>query len=303
MSAAAGVRSIDAARSYCRQILQTFDHPSYLLAAFQPARSRDAFLALRALNVDLALVPDQVTQVAVGKMRYQFWTETVDRCFKGDPPAQPVAVLLDHVLQSGIQLTKPYLLRIIAERERRIETMQFHNLSALESYAERTYSTLLYLDLESLDIRKPEVDEIAQHIGLSMGIASTLRGIPYYAAKKMVPLPTDICAIHDVKQQDILRLQGKTGASLSGLQDAVFDVATRANDHLISASTKLAALRLKWKELGRLAMLAEVEAVALNAVPSQMFLQRLEKVNFDPTRPSLLKREWTMPYRLWRGFK
>jgi NADH dehydrogenase [ubiquinone] 1 alpha subcomplex assembly factor 6 len=299
----AAYKSVEAARSYCRQVLQTFDHPAYLIAAFQPQKSKDAYLALRALNVDLAIIPDQVSQAAVGKLRYQFWTETVDRCFRGDPPAQPVAILLDHVLQSGVQLTKPYILRIIAERERRIETMQFHNLRALESYAERTYSTLLYLDLESLDIRRPEVDDLVQHIGLAMGITSTLRGIPYYAARKMVPLPTDICATHNVQQQDVIRLAGQTAQALPGLQDVVFDVATRANDHLISAKVKLAALKTTLKEAGQTQRLEEVEAIARNAIPSQMFLERLEKVNFDPTKPSLLKREWTMPYRLWRGFK
>lgn len=284
------LKSVDSARIYCRDILKRYDYPAYLLSTFQPARSVDAFLALRALNVDLALVPDNVSNTTVGKIRYQFWTETVDKAFRGVPPAQPVAILLNHVLEQGTQLTKPYILRIIAERERRIDNMTFPTLSALESYAEKTYSTLLYLHLESLDIRRPAVDDIAQHIGLAMGITSTLRGFPYYISKKIVPIPTDICATHHLRQEDLLRQR-----DVSGLQDAIFEVATRANDHLISARVKMRSLAED------AATKKDAGSVFLNGVPSKVFLERLESFNFDATEPKLLKKEWKLPYRLWYG--
>lgn len=285
------LQSVESARIYCRDVLRRYDYPSYLLSTFQPARSVDSFLALRALNVDLALIPDNVSNTTVGKMRYQFWTETVDKAFRGVPPAQPVAVLLNHVLDSGVQLTKPYILRMIAERERRIDNMTFPNLSALESYSEKTYSTLLYLHLESLDIRKPAVDDIAQHIGLAMGITSTLRGLPYFFSKKIVPVPTDICTKFNLAQEDLLRHR-----EVNGLQDAIFEVATRANDHLISAKVKIRELN-ESAEIKR-----DASGVFLNAVPSKLFLERLEGFNFDATEPKLLKKEWTLPYRLWKGF-
>lgn len=283
-------KSVASARTYCREMLQRYDYPSYLLSTFQPPRSLDTFLALRALNVDLALIPDNVTNSVVGRMRYQFWTETVDKAFRGVPPAQPVAILLNHVLENGVQLTKPYVLRMIAERERRIDNMTFPNLSSLESYAEKTYSTLLYLHLESLDIRKPVVDEIAQHVGLAMGITSIIRGFPYFISKKIVPIPTDVCTKHSLRQEDLLRRR-----DVEGLPDAVFDVATRANDHLISAKVKIREL----KESA--ATKSDASGVFLNAVPSKLYLERLESFNFDATEPKLMKKEWKLPYRLWKG--
>ena len=282
-------RSVASARSYCRDTLRQFDYPSYLLSTFQPTRSLDAFLALRALNVDLALIPDNVTNATIGKMRYQFWTESIDQVFKGTPPSSPIAVLLDHVLENGAQLTKPYILRMIAERERRIDNMTFPSISQMESYAEKTYSTLLYLQLETLDIRKPVIDDIAQHIGLAMGITSILRGFPYFISKRIVPIPTDVCSKFNLRQEDLFRSR-----EVPGLEDATFEVATRANDHLISANVKLQALTKTQEN-------KEATAVFLNAIPSKLFLERLEKFNFDPTEPKLLKREWTLPYRLWKG--
>lgn len=285
-----GLKSVESARIYCRDALKRYDYPSYLLSTFQPSHSLDSFLALRALNVDLALIPDNVSNTMVGKMRYQFWTETVDKAFRGVPPAQPIAVLLDHILEQGVQLTKPYVLRMIAERERRIDNMTFPSLSGLESYAEKTYSTLLYLHLESMNVRRPAVDDIAQHIGLAMGITSTLRGFPYFISKKIVPLPTDICTKHDLRQEDLLRQR-----DVKGLADAVFEVATRANDHLISAKVKIRELK-ESPEIQK-----NANAVFLNAIPSKLFLERLESYDFDATEPKLLKREWKLPYRLWKG--
>ena len=284
-------KSIESARTYCRELLQRYDYPSYLLSTFQAPRSVDTFLALRALNVDLALIPDNISNTTVGKMRYQFWTETVDKAFRGVPPAQPVAVLLSHVQNQGIQLTKPYILRLIAERERRIDNMRFVNLSNLESYAEKTYSTLLYLQLESLDIRKPAIDDIAQHIGLAMGITSTLRGFPYFISKKIVPLPTDICTKYNLTQEELLRRR-----DVQGLSDAIFEVATRANDHLISAKVKVQDLKAD-SEITR-----DIQGILLNAVSPKLYLERLEYYNFDVTEPKLHNKEWKLPYRLWRGF-
>lgn len=283
------------ARSHCLNQLKRFDYPSYLQHSFQPTQlAKDSFLTIRAFNVDLALVPDQVSNTTVGKMRYQFWTETVDSAFKGHPQKQPVAVLLDHILSSGVQLTKPYLLRMIAERERTIDNPSYYALSNLESYAEKTYSTLLYLQLESLDLRKPALDDIAQHIGLATGITNILRGFPYFIGKGSVSLPVEICTKHGLKQDDLLKRR-----DVDGLNDAVFEVATRANDHLISAKVMLKELQEN-KKSAKDAELAR--PVFLSAVPTQMFLARLEKFNFDPTEPKLMKREFLLPYRLWRGF-
>ncbi|BFZ57747.1 hypothetical protein PYCC9005_004800 [Savitreella phatthalungensis] len=322
-------RSLESARKYCLDTLQRYDYPSYLLYGRCPGRGRDAFLALRAFNVDLALVPDQVSQAVVGRMRYQFWTETVDKCFRGTPPAQPVALLLHHVLDTcppNNTLTKPYLLRMIAERETRIDDMSFPTIDKAERYAERTSSTLLYLQLESLGIRLPAVDDCAQHVGLATGLVSLVRGFGYYLERRQVVIPADLCAHAGVRQEDLLRAVGATHNTAtpeslksppaplaaridpqlrSRLQDATFAMATRANDHLISA-----AVRIR-DDLGgkggsqreeKLAKVADdAKSVLLARIPAKLFLERLEKHDFDPTAPALLKREWKLPWRLWRG--
>ena len=325
-----GVKAVESARQYCLQTLKRYDYPSYLLHSSCPARGRDAFLALRAFNVDLALIPDQVSQALVGRMRYQFWTETIDKVFRGSPPAQPVATLLHHcIAEQDVQLTKPYLLRMISERERRIDDMSFATVDQLERYSERTHSTLLYLQLESLRVRVPQIDDTAQHVGLATGIVSVLRGFAYYLEKRQVVIPAEICTNHDLRQEDLLRsvgptsnttsAQGKGSPAMVGarldptlrkkLQDATFTLATRANDHLISADVMLRdtfpALASKLSTSTRATTtgteVSDANSVLAARIPPKLFLERLEKCDFDPTDARLLKREWTLPYRLWRG--
>lgn len=120
--------------------------------------------------------------------------------------------------------------------------MPFPTLSALESYAEGTYSSLSYLALESFHQHSVTLDHIASHIGKATGITAILRGMPLLAfppggaSAGAVVFPLDVCAEFDLRQEDILR----QGSNASGLGDAVFKVATLANDHLITARKMLA---------------------------------------------------------------
>lgn len=51
-----------------------------------------------------------------------------------------------------------------------------------------------------------------------------------------VVFPLDVCAEFSLRQEDVLR----QGSGAAGLSDAVFKVATLANDHLITARKMLA---------------------------------------------------------------
>ena len=84
----------------------------------------------------------------------------------------------------------------------------------------------------------PALDHIGSHIGKATGIAAVLRGIPVVATagSGAVVLPLDVCAEFGLRQEDVIRRPGSAPA----LRDAVFKVATLANDHLITARKMLA---------------------------------------------------------------
>ncbi|KAK8076672.1 hypothetical protein PG994_003944 [Apiospora phragmitis] len=122
-------------------------------------------------------------------------------------------------------------------------------------------------------------------------------------------LPLDVMAEAGLREED-------------GFQDAVFQVATRANDHLITAREMLKNLQAgegpghEYEHRGEAehdhhrhhVMEAEVEGdstkrdirrgfgVLLEAVPASDYLARLEATNFDPF--AVRSGGWKLPWRI-----
>ena len=287
----------------------------------------------------------------MGALRLQFWRDNVNAAFAGRPPKQPVAVLLAHVLDrlsastpSGkLPFSKVWFLRVIDAREKYLNNAPYPNLAALESYAESTYSTLLYLTLQALPLHSIALDHLASHIGKASGIVAVLRGLPLLAfppppnhhsnsaglspgveaqrsgyRQGAVTLPLDVMAEAGVREEDVLR----KGAEAEGLRDAVFKVATRASDHLITARSMLRQLqkgeavdhafegeveeeRQDYAGEGNGKGQSEVErgfGVLMPATSTGLWLKRLEKVDFDIFQEELRRREWTLPWKAYWGY-
>ncbi|KAF2188976.1 hypothetical protein K469DRAFT_564988 [Zopfia rhizophila CBS 207.26] len=338
---------INSARAYCANLIRKYDSPSHILQTFIPEPSRDAYLAIRAFNVDVARVADTTSTPTVGMMRMQFWRDTITKALAGSPPKEPVAILLAKAAEDlyrrsdgHARLSKNWFLRIINTREQYLGNPPYPTLSALESYAENTYSTMLYLTLSALPQASITTDHLASHIGKAMGIATVLRGIPLVAFPPTQPLgtsnsvtgssgptqgavllPLDAMSEANVKEEDVFR----RGSEAPGLRDAVFAVATRANDHLITAREMLASLRSEGQlghefehqndeehrynpqqlNAGPEAQLSNVErafGVFMPSVATQSWLDRLQKVDFDIFHASLRTTDWRLPWKAYWAF-
>ena len=133
-------------------------------------------------------------------------------------------------------------------------------------------------------------------------------------------LPLDIMADAGVREEDVLR----NGSSAQNLRDAVFTVATRANDHLITARQMLQTVRAGGGEdhafehgdeeehvyLPSKSTQAETQAqeverafgVFMPAVSTQLWLERLEKADFDVFSGKLRVTDWRLPFRGLGGY-
>jgi NADH dehydrogenase [ubiquinone] 1 alpha subcomplex assembly factor 6 len=324
------------------------DYSSYILQTFIPPPACDAYLAIRAFNVDVARIADTTSNPTIGMMRMQFWRDTITKALEGSPPKEPVAILLAKAVEDlhrrtdgRGKLSRNWFLRIITTREQNLGNPPYPTLAALESYAENTYSTLLYLTLAALPQTSVTTDHFASHIGKAVGITAVLRGVPMVAfpqasasakqagagsfsgsaSQGAVALPLDVMAESGVKEEDVFR----QGAEAPGLRDAVFKVATRASDHLITAREMLASLRSEGN-LGHEfehqldeehqyssqqlnpsaeAQKAEVErafGVFMPSVATQVWLDRLQEVDFDIFSPKLRTTDWRLPWKAYWSF-
>lgn len=252
-------------------------------------------------------------------------------------------MILLHQVLSRLAETEPHsntssikfwLLRIIATREKHMDNRPFTSLSALEEYAENTYSTLMYSTLAALSVHSTHMDHLASHIGKACGIAAVCRGIPFLASpppsvtspdnaniaprrNPVLLLPLDVMAESGLKEEDVYR----HGPDAEGFRDAVFTVATRANDHLITAREMLKNIRAgeqpdhEYEHQGEEQhdhrdfdpsqqsfepVFRRALGVLLESVPANDYLMRLEAENFNPFT---VKSSWKLPWRLWRANK
>ncbi|KAJ5713226.1 uncharacterized protein N7483_010407 [Penicillium malachiteum] len=341
---------IQGAHKYCVALLTKYDRPSYTLSSFIPAHARTFYLALRALNVSLSLIPETTSSHTIGLMRLQFWRDAVSKILAGNPPKEPVAILLASAIsdlhertEGRARISKGWLTRLISAREQTLTNDPYTNIAALESYAENTYSTLMYLTLSALPMTSVTADHVASHIGKAVGITAVLRGLPLVAFPNPQPqaphgggaatlglsggskpgavmLPLDVMAQAGVKEEDVLR----RGAEAEGLRDAVFTVATRASDHLITAQQMLSNLRAGQDvghdfehegeegheydspDLSRDSPLDEVNrafGVFMPAIGTRLWLDRLQEHDFDVFRPELLRSDWRLPWKAYWAFR
>ncbi|RFU34365.1 hypothetical protein B7463_g2033, partial [Scytalidium lignicola] len=321
------------------------------IAQISSGMARDAYLSIRALNIELARIPDLVSNPTVGALRMQFWRDSVTRTLAGTPPKEPVAILLHTALKSlherypgsSTNTIKVWLMKVINAREQYMNDQPYPNMDALETYAENTYSTLSYLTFAALPLHSMAADHLASHLGKASGIVAVLRGLPLRAfppppnlhsnnagfvealggsaggRQGTVILPLDIMAECGVKEEEVFRL----GADAPGLKDAVFKVATRANDHLITAREMLKNIK-QGNDAGHdfeydgheghqytdssprtNSQFGDVErgfGVLMSALPARLWLEKLEKFDFDVFKPQMLTADWKLPFKAYSVF-
>ncbi|KAJ1983353.1 hypothetical protein H4R34_001339 [Dimargaris verticillata] len=263
---------------YCRHMVQKHDRNQYLASVFFPAALRPAVWGLAAFNLELAMIRDTVSDESIGLMRLLFWKQFLDNLTK-----HPVTLVLNDAIHE-LKLSVSWLRKLITARETNLTHPTYHRLDDIETYAELTASSLLYLQLEMLGIRDVKADHLASHLGKAIGIATILRATPFHAKKRLLYLPLESLAKHKVSQENVFRY-GRT----EGLSDVVFEVATRAHDHLLTAQQHL----------------TDAPPQALRAllltVPIWHYLKRLERYHFDVFDPRLQTTDWRMPFYMWRA--
>ncbi|KAI7858254.1 isoprenoid synthase domain-containing protein [Circinella umbellata] len=261
------------------------DYEGYLCVPFYPRHVRDVEYAIRAFNVELASIRESVSNPNTGKMRMQFWKDTIDKIYKGNPPQQPIALALDAALKHS-QLSSLWFKRIINERMTNLDDHQFMTINDMETYSENTASSLLYLQLESLGIKDVNADHAISHIGKMIGITTFLRSLPFHLSQKRMVLPAQITAKYNISQEEVFR-----NGHVEGLEDAVFEVATAANDHLLTARSMLKSVP------------SDAFPVVLSAIPTARYLEKLEATNFNVFDTSLQRKDWKLPLALWNAHR
>nr|GMD82489.1 NADH dehydrogenase (ubiquinone) complex I, assembly factor 6 [Ipomoea batatas]GME11592.1 NADH dehydrogenase (ubiquinone) complex I, assembly factor 6 [Ipomoea batatas] len=280
MSGASSSGGLRAALSYCVQQVRNYDYHNYLCLLELPPNMRRAAFALSAFNVETSRAMDVSSNPKIGLMRLLWWQEALDKLYANKSIEHPVAQALASVISQN-KISKSWLKRSVEARindARREHTDIPKTVEELERYAEDTASTILYSTLQAGGIRSTVADHAASHIGKANGLLLLLRSLPYHASRNRHPIyiPADVAEKHGLlvhqSGQSEIRLDSR-----ESMCDAVFDMASVANAHL----QKARELRGK--------VPAEARPALLPAVPAQVMLDSLSRVQFDVFDPRLTR--------------
>ncbi|KAK9103210.1 hypothetical protein Sjap_020464 [Stephania japonica] len=280
MNAAATSSSIRTAFSYCVHQVRSYDYHNYLcLLHLSPAMRKAAF-AMHAFNVETSRAMDVASDPQIGLMRLLWWQEAIDKIYARKVIEHPTAKALSSIVLEH-KINKSWLKRSVEARikdARREEDDIPQKTEELEKYAEDTMSTILYMTLQAGGIQSTTADHAASHVGKASGLLLLLRSLPYHASRsrQVSYIPTEVASKHGL----LVNYGGRTQVQMDSrekLSDAVFEIASVANVHLQKA-----------RELAK-TVPAESLSVLLPAVPAQIFLDSLERVQFDVFDPRLAR--------------
>ncbi|XP_050598479.1 NADH dehydrogenase (ubiquinone) complex I, assembly factor 6 [Bombus affinis] len=271
--------------TYCSELVRKHDYENFLCTLLLSNKNEAAAFAIRAFNVEVAQIRDQVSDYKIGEMRLQFWSDALNNTYKGNPPRNPVMLELHRILQKH-SLSKHYFKRLIDIRLDKLRDYSFHNMDEIEKYAEYSSSSIYYLLLQAHGVNNINADHAASHMGKAHGIVNLLRSIPYNASKRVNMLPQDILMKHSVSTEAVLQ-----GQSSKNLQDVVYDVASYGKLHLdVTISLK--------HSMGK-----EANLIFLPIICLQKYLNKLRKADFDVFNAKLQKKDNLLPlYLYWRSF-
>src|ERR1700730_7824207 len=249
---------------------------------FAPAARprREALFGLYAFNYEIARVRERITEPTLGRIRLEWWRETIAAAYEDGPVRRHdvVEALTDAI--RGHAPTREHFDRLIDARERDLDDEAPASLAALEGYAEATSARLVYLALDILGVGDPAVRQAGRHVGIAYALAGLLRAMPHQARAGRCLIPADIAARAGLDANDYRTLRTTTA-----LRAGIAEIAAAASHHLGLARALRPALE-------RAALPA-----LLPAVVAARFLRRLERAGYDPFDPALATPD---PLQSWR---
>ena len=71
--------------TYTAKQVKANDYDRFLVTLFAPATSREDLFALYAFNHEVAKIREAVSEPMLGEIRLQWWRESIDGIYQGNP--------------------------------------------------------------------------------------------------------------------------------------------------------------------------------------------------------------------------
>jgi phytoene synthase len=267
---------------FCAELVRSHDFSRYASTLFLPVAARRALLALYAFNAEISRVREQVSQPLPGEIRLQWWTDMLAGAGHGGVEGNPVAAELLLAIRSfGLPVER--LSRLIAEHQFDLYNDPMPSMAALEGYIDDTSSALFSLGADIAGGGSDEIEHLARHAGLALGMAQVIAALPLDASRRQLFVPLQLLEGHGSNIEEVF-----AGKQTPPLRAALDQLIGEAWGHL---KTALALLENTP---------TPVRPVFLPLALVTRDLTRMSRADNDPFVPHAASRLRTL-WTLWRA--
>jgi phytoene synthase len=253
--------------SYCGEQVRRLDNDRFVCTLFAPPAEREGLLALYALNLELASIPERVGEPLVRQIRLQWWRDAIAAVYEGSPPRHPVATAVAEAADR-FGLARADFDRLLDGRSLDLEGEAPAELAALVAYADATSGSLARLALQVLATADEESLLAAGEVGVAWALVGLVRAVPFHRRARRLSLPASLGRDAGLDAEAMF-----AHGRVAGLAAVVERIAAAARDHLQAA-------RGRRGSIGKRALPA-----LLPATLADLYLERLRRAGFDPFDP------------------
>lgn len=264
--------SASAPLSHCGGLVRRSDRDRFLLALLAPPDRREALLTLFAWNVEVARVPDLVSEPMTGLLRLQYWRDVLTS-------HDPAAAARGHPV--GEALVREVLPHLGAEeRSGLIDSLEARaddlppdppaDVAAARRLATRTAGRMAHLGVVLLGATDADSRAAAEAAGTAWGLLVLARGVAAQVTAGRLRLPMDAVSRAGCDAEAILAGRDPTRR---GIRAGVEALVTEARAILEAGRGQAAAADRAARPMLRARLQAEVLA------------RRLTRSDHDPFAP------------------
>ena len=286
--------------SHCMDLVKRRDYEHYLTTLLLPAKVRQMGFALRALNIEISSVRDNVSDMNIGKMRVQFWKDaindfqmnknthgTLENCQIRN---HPILIELHKCLLKNPNVSLELLNRLVSSREIFLSDHQqpFKTIEDVEKYSENAFSSINTILLESLISSDSQLElngharHAANQLGKAEGIITILKGLPYNISRRNVYLPLNLLVSHKISTENIIRRIND-----EELFHVIEVFAAKGEEHLENCK-----FRQKY-------LTNDEKKIMLPSVPIDNYFTKLSKVKCNIYDKTLQQKDAWLPFKLY----
>jgi 15-cis-phytoene synthase len=134
----------------CAALVRLHDRDRYIATLFAPDDKREHLCALYAFGVEIARIPQLVSEPQIGEIRLQWWLDTLTAIEQGHAVDHPVAQAFAVVVQQyGLPIE--HLENYVEAWRNDLYADQFQSLFALESFVAETEAAMMQFAAIILD--------------------------------------------------------------------------------------------------------------------------------------------------------